>query len=266
MSFGRRRARTDITMADLAFHQPKSPRKAKDDPVFDGRSVDVDAASQNLQTTKKSVRDALRMAKATFSDLVLARLGDRPQADRSPNATPLGLLQAAFGNGPRGGAVNTKAAADSLGVSPATVRRWAAGTHKPSAQHLAALRTAARQVTSTKRGRKTVTDSFRASDLGKNAVRQGVTIWVYAYQGPPAVEEDQESNYSRDRTIYINLSADDVQAMLAAYEQRGDAGFRDWLNDIGTSYMEGDPWEFTDIYDFGFLERYAQPPPPTGSR
>ncbi|MBU8820355.1 hypothetical protein KL864_31225 [Mycolicibacterium goodii] len=239
----------------MAFPERKSPRKNKDDPVFDGRSVDVDHASNKLGTSKKAVREVVRAAKSALSDLILRRLGDRPQADRSPTATSLGLLQAAFGRGPRGGAVNATAAASALAVSPGTIRRWVSGTQKPSVENLTALRTAARRVTSTKRGRKTVTDAFRNSAIGKDALRRGTIIWVYAFQGPPAVEEDNESNYSRDRTIYHHISPDDVKAMLAAYERGGEAGFRDWLNDMGRKYMQGDPWEFTDIYDFGFESR-----------
>ena len=100
-----------------------------------------------------------------------------------------GMLQAVFGRGPRGGAVNARAAAQSLGVSPGTVRRWAAGTQNPSPGRLAAIRQAARRTTTTKRGRRTrdrrLPDqragqsgaTWRQQDLGQRRTRGG---WIRA--------------------------------------------------------------------------------------
>lgn len=245
MAFGRRRS-SQITMSSLADY------RTTDDVPFDGRVVDVDEASRRLGVSKKAVREVIANAKSAFSDKVFRRFTGRAEADRSQSASPRGMLQAAFGGGPRGGAVNAKEAAAALGVSPGTVRRWAAGTQQPSSSRLAALRTAARRVTSTKRGRKAATDAFRKSAAGKAALQRGTKIWVYGYQGPPA---PKDKDYARDRTIYHHIDTTDVEAMLRAYEEGGDDGFRDWLNNMGRDYMRGDPWEFTDIYDLGFDER-----------
>lgn len=245
MAFGRRRS-SGITMRDLADY------RTNEDKPFDGRSVNVDDAARRLGVSRKAVRDIIANAKSALSDKVFRRLSGRAEADTSRTASARGMLQAAFGRGPRGGPVDTKAAAEALGVARGTVRRWAAGTQQPSFDHLTALRAAARRTTTTKRGRKAAVDEFRSSTTGKAALQRGTKIWVYAYQGIPA---PKDKDYARDRTIYHDVSAEDLEAMLRAYEQRGDDGFRDWLNDVGKAYMRGDDWEFTDIYDLGFDER-----------
>lgn len=252
MAFGRRK-KSGLTTGALSDY------RTEDASAGGRQTVNVDAAARGLGVSKKAVRDVIRKSKAKFSDRVLRSLTGRVDADRSDEASPKGLLQAVFGRGARGGAVNAKAAADTLGVSQGTVRRWAAGTQKPSDEHLSSLRTAARRVTSTKRGRKAAADEFRKSALGK-ASERGSTIYVsvYGYQGP--VKESQ--TYWRDRTIYQPLDTTDVQAMLRAYEEDGDDGFQRWLTDRGNDYMnEGryhgvdDIWDFADIHDIKFEER-----------
>lgn len=252
MAFGRRK-NSSLSMTDLSNY------RTEDDSAGGRQSFDVDEASRRLGVSKKAVRDVIRNAKAKFSDRVLRSLTGRGEADRSQDASPKGLLQAVFGRGARGGAVNAKAASETLGVSQGTVRRWAAGTQKPSDEHLASLKTAARQMTSTKRGRKAAADEFRKSAAGKASQRgDKIYLSVYANQGP--IKESE--TYSRDRTIYHAIDTTDVEAMLRAYEEGGDDGFRSWLTDRGNDYMnegrysgEDDIWEFTDIHDIKFEAR-----------
>lgn len=223
------------------------------------RAVDVEQAARRLGVSKTAIRDVIATAKQAFSDKVFRSLSGRNEADSSQTASPKGLLQAAFGRGPRGGAVNAKDAAERLGVSVGTVRRWAAGTQQPSREHLLSLRSAVRRVTSTKGGRKAATDAFRNSAAGKAAQRgDRIGMSVYAHQGPTI----KSTGYSRDRTIFHRVEATDVEEMLRAYEERGSDGFRDWLCDMGNDYMnEGkytgkdDIWEFGDIYDVRFEGR-----------
>jgi len=248
MAFGRRRRSTGISIRDLADYRTSDVNKEP----FDGRSVNVDEAAKGLGVSKKAVRGVIASARTALSDRLLRRLTGRTEADTSQAATARGMLQAAFGRGPRGGAVDTKAAARELGVAPGTVRRWAAGTQQPSESRLAALRSAARRSTTTKRGRQATIEEFRNSAAGKAALQGGTKVWVYGYQG---ARRDGKT-YSRDnRTIYRYVDGPSIEDLLQRYEEQGVDGFRDWLGDFGTSYMDGGEWEFTDIYDLGFGER-----------
>jgi transcriptional regulator with XRE-family HTH domain len=156
------------------------------------------------------------------------------------------MLQAAYGRGPRGGAVNAKAAAQDLGVSPGTVRRWAAGTQRPSLGRLAALRAAARRATTTKRGRRAATADFRSSAQGRQALRTGSKIWVSGEQGVGGYDQA----YARDRRVATDITADELEAMLRAYEEGGDRGLREWMTAFfDDKYVAG--WDFVTIDDFG---------------
>ena len=159
-----------------------------------------------------------------------------------------GMLLAAFGRGARAAAVNAKAAADKLGVAGSTVRRWAAGTQKPSAAHQDALQKASRQASTTKAGRKAATADFRSSTRGQKAMVGGPTLWISGNQGPGGNDSD---DYTRDRTITFPVDADDVQAMLRAYEEDGDTGLHNWLSEAADDKYLAD-WGFISIDDFGF--------------
>ncbi|WP_006244140.1 hypothetical protein [Mycolicibacterium tusciae] len=251
MAFGRRRRSTGISIRDLARFRIVNDKEKE---AFDGRSVHIDEAARELGVSKKAVRDIIAAARADLSDKVFRSLTGRAEADTSQAATARGMLQAAFGRGPRGGPVDAKAAARDLGVSTGTVRRWAAGTQQPSESRLSALRAAARRSTTTKRGRQAAVDEFRNSAEGKAALQGGTTFWAFGYQGIPSPIDD---SYSRDnRTMYQSVDAQSIEDMLRAYEERGADGFRDWLTGVGRDYMKGsNEWEFTDIYKLGFGER-----------
>ncbi len=255
MAFGRRRQSSNrIGIRDLAdYRMPRGDRPV-DEEAFDGRSVDVQAASRGLGVSTRTVRNVIANARTALSDKVLGRISGRAEADTTTAASARGMLQAAFGRGPRGGPVNAKAAAQALGVSQGTVRRWASGTQKPSADRLKSLRSAARRSTTTKRGRKVAVDEFRNSSAGKDALQRGTTFWVFGYQGVPAPLGD---DYSRDnRMMQRNLTPVEVEDMLRRFEDEGIDGFRDWLHAQGTAYRMGEgEWEFTDIYDLGFGDR-----------
>jgi hypothetical protein len=156
------------------------------------------------------------------------------------------MLQALFGRGPRGGAVNARAAAQSLGVSLGTVRRWAAGTQKPTPGRLTTIRAAARRVTTTQRGRRTATTDFRASTQGSQALQFGSKIWVSGQQGVGGYDQ----GYARDRRVATDITAEQIEALLRAYEEGGDRGLRDWLRKFfDDQYVAG--WDFVTIDDFG---------------
>ena len=132
------------------------------------------------------------------------------------------------------------------GVSPGTVRRWAAGTQKPSPGRLAAIRQAARRTTTTKRGRRGATADFRTSAQGSQALRGGSKIWVSGEQGVGGYDQ----GYARDRRVATDISPSEIEAMLRAYEDGGDSGLRDWMRQFfDDKYVDG--WDFVTIDDFG---------------
>ena len=231
----RGRRRTRISASDLAEYGS----------VANG-TVDVDRAARGLGVSKNEVRQAIRQAEAAQSNMFLRRISGRREADSAEGASVRGMLQAVFGRGPRGAAVNARAAAQSLGVSPGTVRRWAAGTQQPAPGRLAAIRAAARRVTTTKRGRRAATADFRASAQGSQALRTGSKIWVSGEQGVGGYDQ----GYARDRRVATDISPEELEALLRAYEDGGDRGLRDWLKGFfDENYVAG--WDFVTIDDFG---------------
>ncbi|OOK65417.1 helix-turn-helix family protein [Mycobacterium kansasii] len=230
---GRRRSR--VSASDLAGYGS----------VTNG-TVDIDRAARGLGVSKNEVRQALRQAQAAQSNTFLQRISGRREADSAGGASMRGMLQAVFGRGPRGAAVNARAAAQALGVSPGTVRRWAAGTQQPTPGRLATIRAAARRVSSTKRGRRAAAADFRTSAQGSKALRTGSKIWVSGEQGVGGYDQ----GYARDRRVATDISADEIEALLRAYEEGGDRALRDWLKQFfDDKYVAG--WDFVTIDDFG---------------
>jgi DNA-binding transcriptional regulator YdaS (Cro superfamily) len=207
-----------------------------------GGTVNVERAARGLGVSKREVQQAIRQAEAAQRNTFFRRMTGRRDADVAEGASIRGMLQAAYGRGPRGGAVNARAAAQDLGVSPGTVRRWSAGTQRPSPAHLKALQWAARRAATTKRGRRAATADFRASARGRQALRAGDKLRVSGTQGP--------RDYPRDREVAVDMSPEDVEAMLTAYEEGGDRGLHDWMTDyLDNNYVAG--WEFLTIDDLG---------------
>lgn len=230
---GRRRRR--ITAEDLAGYGS----------VADGE-VNVERAAAGLGVSKTQVRQAIKQVAGALRKTFYRRLSGRGDAEVVEGVSVRGMLQAAYGRGPRGGAVNARAAAQHLGVSVGTVRRWAAGTQKPSPAHLAALQSAARRAITTKRGRRAATADFRASAAGRQALRVGSKLWVSGEQGVGGYDQ----GYARDRRVAVDISPDEVEAMLRAYEQGAERGLREWLTKFfDDKYVAG--WGFVTIDDFG---------------
>lgn len=209
-------------------------------------TVNVDRAARGLGSSKTQVRQSIRQAEAAQSNTFLRRISGRREADSAEGTSMRGMLQAVFGRGPRGGAVNARAAAQSLGVSPGTVRRWAAGTQQPSPSRLATIRQAAKRVTTTKRGRQSATADFRRGAQGSQALRGGSKIWVSGEQGVGGYEQ----GYARDRRVATDISPSEIEAMLRAYEDGGDSALRNWMRGFfDDKYVDG--WDFVTIDDFG---------------
>lgn len=211
------------------------------------RTVRVGDAAAGLGVSATAVRHAIRAAEIDLSTRYFRFLTGRTEADLAPTASPAGMLQAAYGRGPRGGLVDAVLAARDLGVSPGTIRRWAAGTQKPSPQHRKALHAAARRAAYTKRGRRAATAAFRRSRQAQKVMQGGRKIWIDGLQGP------QLPDYARNRLIMFDFSPARFEDMLTAYEEGGDRGFIEWLTAcVGEEYVE--EWIFYTIEGLGFEE------------
>ena len=232
----RPRRRSRITANDLAEYGSVA-----------NNTIDVDRAARGLDVPKTEVRQAVRQARKAQGNTFFQRISGRRDADSAEGRSVAGMLAAAFGRGPRGAAVNAAAAAKRLGVSPGTVRRWAAGTQKPATARLVTIRAAARRVSSTKRGRRTATADFRSSPAGAAALQTGSKLWISGEQGVGGYDQ----GYARERRVVTDISPEDIKALLAAYEEGGDGGLREWLRGfLDANYVAG--WDFVTIDDFGF--------------
>ncbi|MGO2045791.1 MAG: hypothetical protein ACTH2X_00970 [Brachybacterium tyrofermentans] len=156
------------------------------------------------------------------------------------------MIVSAYGTTKRGGP-NTRAAAESLGVSQRSVQRWIAGENRkqrnaPRSDHLSTLRTKARQAATTKKGRKSSLGDARARFAGRKSAK----LTTHALQGP----EGGGKGYSRVRTVSVELGGNDVDAMFDAYERGGDAAVTDWLQQYhSANYVPG--WTFESIDRIG---------------
>lgn len=180
---------------------------------------------------------------ADLRSTLFAALSGRTGADASGRTTGdvRGMLLAAYGEGRRGG-VNTRAAAQDLGVSQRTVQRWLAAPgrqrSRPSAGHLRSLATRARQAATTRRGRQAAIAQARKSSMS----RYGAKLVVRGDQGPTA----QGRQYRRHRKIDLVLDPDAVEAMWSAYEQSGDRGVVSWLESYADQQYVAN-WGFDSI-------------------
>src|SRR5699024_3290493 len=129
-------------------------------------------------------------------------------------------------------------AAAKLGVSTTTVRRWltAEGRQRPSVANQRKIGKSARSAGRTKAGRAAMLAGQR--NQGKRKV-----VDIQAFQGPMR----GTTEYHRMRSTQLVLDPDDVEAMLDAYENGGEAGFQSWATQHwGQNYLED--WGFSDWY------------------
>ena len=158
-------------------------------------------------------------------------------------------LQAAFGTNRRGG-VDTKTAAQKLGVSQRTVQRWITTsgkeTNRPSSKHLKTINQKSRQAATTKRGRRAIVNGL------KSGSKHGKFVSIGAMQGP----RKAGTEYFRDRDVTLPgpLSPDDTNMLLDAWAEGGDDAAMEQLRDLyGDRYLED--WDFGEIYDINLSDR-----------
>lgn len=184
----------------------------------------------------------------------------RSDADVSGSATGdlRGMLLAVGGSSARTrSGIDLTQAAHKLGVSRRTVERWYKTSQtgqgqRPSARHAKELTRKSRQAASTKTGRKAALG--RAASV-KAITSRGGRISLKGLQGPRAHGKE----YMRFRTTELDLSPEQAQAMLDAWEAGGEKGFMDWagrqwdadylpdwkfeqLDSIDVRYQHGGGW------------------------
>jgi transposase-like protein len=191
--------------------------------------------------------------KDTFGSQLFAGLTGRKGAAVADPSDIKGMLLALGGRSTRTkSGIDLTAAAKKLGVGRRTLERWVKAAdegrgQRPSAGNAKTLRAKARQVASTKAGRRA---SLKDARVAKPYSR-GARVSVRADQGPRAKGRD----YLRDRTTVVDLDPAAVEAMLNAYEEGGEKGFMSWATtywgaDDGSGfpgYLED--WQFSDPSD-----------------
>lgn len=142
--------------------------------------------------------------------------------------------------------INHRKVARRLGVSVRTVERWVKSSlegsgQRPSKAHYKKLRTMSRQAASTKRGRARETAAVR------QRLSRGGKLVITANQGP------HSSDYMRVRTVSEDLSPADIENMLNAWENGGEAGFHQWAQGRLNDYVDG--WRIGDVDELAVTHR-----------
>lgn len=170
--------------------------------------------------------------------------GESVGQDGQPKGDLRGMLLAVGGKSSRTkSGIDLTAAAKKLGVSRRTAERWVQSSEqgkgqRPSAKHLDNLTERARQAATTKAGRTGHAQKLRQS------MSRGGTLEVTGLQGPNRAQTD----YLRDATVTKDLSPEDAEAMINAWENGGDAGFESWMSGfMGDRQMTG--WTVSSVSD-----------------
>lgn len=131
--------------------------------------------------------------------------------------------------------VNTADAAKFLGVSRRTVQKYLKQGFVPEkSPSYRKLRLAVRQQVTRKAGRQAITTQAR--QRAAEAIQQtgGVRLSVYGMQGPPPSSKE---DLRRMRNAYHEISGDQFEQMLTAYDEGGEQAMQSWLQ--GTFAGEG---------------------------
>lgn len=150
------------------------------------------------------------------------------------------------------GTVDTKRAAQELGVSQRTIQRWVKGTQKPNLQHGKTLQKKSRQVASTKAGRKkAIQESLKGSR--KRMAQRGAKITVKGMQGVSGANS-MGDDYKRLRSATLNLTPDQMQDLMHAYAETGDRGIGEYLEKLYSDNYGAGQWNMKWINEINLKE------------
>lgn len=159
-----------------------------------------------------------------------------------------GMLLAIGGPAKTKSGINLTSVAQQLGVTRRTVERWvttAGERNRLRGRNLEQVRTRSRQAATTKAGRRRSMAGARARGVGKFGAR----LSVRGAQGLNAAGKA----YRRSRRVTLDLSPDDVQAAMNAYEQGGDAGYMTWMEQHFSENYQPD-WHFDSVDDHSLTD------------
>ncbi|WP_225731044.1 MULTISPECIES: hypothetical protein [unclassified Nocardia] len=201
-------------------------------------TVDVKNVVTHTGVSAAEVNATITAAKDSGLSNAYAGVSGRSGADATghTDADLAAALFAAYGPGPRGGAINVTAAAKGEGKSPSTIKRWLTGKAKPKDENRARLLANARKAATTKAGRSKAIAGRRASASGAKMAKYGAKLIVKGIQG--------RQGYERDRSVTWDLPPELVDDALNAYENGGDIGLADFMADYANTDAYGnlDDW------------------------
>lgn len=209
-------------------------------------TVDVANVAKKTGTPIQQVKAEIATAKKTGRSKVFAGMSGRTGADTTgtPGANLKAALLAAYGPGPKGGQINVVAAANDLGVSTSTIKRWMNNQATPKPENHKALLAAARKAATTKKGRSSAAADLKASASGSKITKYGARLTVSGIQG--------REGYERERVVVWDLPPELAENALQAWQDGGDVGLADFMADYANSDAYGNlddwnVWNFDDV-------------------
>ena len=121
--------------------------------------------------------------------------------------------------------VDTRTAAERLGVSQRTVQRWLRGDSQPRPEAMKKLTTRTRQTVTTKQGR-----SRLAAQMKESIGTENRTIKVTGRQGPTADPNATGTDRPRGGSSALSMTPEEQAGLYDAWANGGDSG--------ATSYLE----------------------------
>lgn len=155
--------------------------------------------------------------------------------------SPRSMLQYLFPGRSDRQQIDTRLAAQRLGVSQRTVQRWARDDRIPRAETLKKVRTRTRQTVTTKRGRTQMAKRLAATAPSTGRTRR---ITIHGLQGPTTDPNDRQ--YLRLGNSHLNMSPEQQAELYEAWASGGDDAAIQYL----TSKFDGgyvDGWRFHGI-------------------
>lgn len=161
------------------------------------------------------------------------------------------MLSSLVGTSSRTKKLDTAEAARVLGVSRRRVQDWLKSEREGrpvriKSETMTKLRTRSRQAATTKRGRSRAIRGLRSRPRNKP-----VKVQAYGDQGPrrEAIgRPGQKNDYTRERWSTHELTPEQYDGLLKAYEDGGDEGMAAFLSEVWSAKY--DDWAFYSLTDF----------------
>lgn len=202
-------------------------------------TVNTRAVAEKLKTPEPEIITAVSHTKDSGVSTSFVAVSGRTGANATGHADSelTAALLAAYGPGPRGGAINISAAAAGEGKSRSTIKRWIKGQVSPLPENRAQLLANAHKAATTTSGRSAAIAAQAKSAAGKKMEKYGARLTVVAWQGP--------ETYERWRPVYWDLTPEDAGELMKNYVDKGDVGLADFMAD----YAMSEKYDFQDSWN-----------------